>query len=195
MKINPLQFAFDTGAVSQRQFEEHVKLYKGYVEKTNAIGEELASGSSERDQANAVYSKYRGLKVSEPFALSGVILHEMYFQNMSSKPGSPCEKTMMVLEDSFGSFDGWLADFKACAKAARGWCSLCYEQRTKTFRNILQDKHDDGLIVGMYPLLVLDMYEHAYFLDYGTDKATYIDKFVGSINWDTVSKRVKALMI
>ena len=194
MKINPTQFAYDTGAVSQRQFDEHMKLYKGYVDKTNAITEELALGS-DRDKANAVYSKYRGLKDSETFALSGVILHEMYFQNMTAGPGRPCEKTQMVLEDSFGGYEGWLADFKACATAARGWCSLSYEQRTKTFRNVMQDIHDEGLIVGMYPLLVLDMYEHAYFLDYGTDKASYINKFVDSINWDAVSKRLKALMI
>ena len=194
MKINPVQFAYDTGAVSQRQFEEHMKLYKGYIDKTNAIGEELARGA-DRAAANAVYSKYRGLKESETFALSGVILHEMYFQNMTAKPGSPCEKTLMVLEDSFGSFEGWLADFKACAASARGWCCLCYEQRTKTFRNVMQDAQDKGIIVGMFPLLVLDMYEHAYFLDYGADKAAYVDKFIGSINWDAVSKRVRALMV
>ncbi|MCL2853741.1 MAG: superoxide dismutase [Defluviitaleaceae bacterium] len=194
MKINPVQFAYDTSAVSQRQFEEHMKLYKGYIDKTNAIGEELTKDAG-RDQANAVYSKYRGLKDSETFALCGAILHEMYFQNMSAKPSEPCEKTMMILEDGFGSFDNWLTDFKACATSARGWCSLCYEQRTKTFRNVMQDAHDKGPIVGMYPLLVLDMYEHAYFLDYGTDKAAYISKFAASINWDVVSKRIKALMI
>ena len=194
MKITPTQFNYDTNAVTQKQFDEHAKLYKGYVDKVNAISDELALHDAQA-QANAVYSKYRGLKDSETFALAGVILHEMYFQNMSQTSGEPDEKTMMVLEDSFGSFENWLADFKACATAARGWCVLCYEQRTKTFRNILQDAHDKGSVAGMYPLLVLDVYEHAYFMDYGTGKAAYIDKFVASINWDVVGKRVKALMV
>ncbi|MCL2618849.1 MAG: superoxide dismutase, partial [Defluviitaleaceae bacterium] len=136
----------------------------------------------------------RGLKVAETFALSGVILHEMYFQNMSAKPTSPCDKTMTVLEESFGTYDEWLIDFRACALSARGWCLLAYEQRTKTFRNLLQDAHNEGQIPGTYPLLVLDVYEHAYFLDYGTDKAAYIEKFITSINWDAVSKRLGALL-
>jgi len=194
MKINPSPFAYDTGAVSRKQFDEHIKLYKGYVDKTNSIGEKLTNRSL-ADNANAVYSEYRGLKDSETFALSGVILHEMYFQNMSASPTLPCEKTRMVLEDSFGSFESWMTDFKACATSTRGWCNLCYEQRTKTFRDIQQDTHNSGQIIGMYPLLVLDMYEHAYFLDYGTDKAAYIDKFISSINWDVVSKRLKSLMV
>jgi len=194
MKISATQFVYDTGAVSQKQFDEHIKLYNGYVGKVNAITDELAA-NGDRAQANAVYSKYRGLKDGETFALAGTILHELYFQNMSAKLSEPCEKTLMVLEDSFGSFDNWLADFKACATSARGWCILCYEQRTKTFRNIMQDTHDKGVVPGMYPLLVLDMYEHAYFLDYGTDKAAYIGKFVASVNWDAVSKRLKALKV
>ena len=194
MKINPTQFAYDSGAVSQKQFDEHMKLYQGYVSKVNSITSELAENGGQA-QANAVYSKYRGLKESETFALAGTILHELYFQNMSAKLSEPCSKTIMVLEDSFGSFDDWLADFKACAASARGWCILSYEQRTKTFRNIMQDAHDKGAVACTYPLLVLDMYEHAYFLDYGTDKAAYINKFTASINWNIVSKRFKALAV
>jgi len=194
MKINPTQFAYDTGAISQKQFDEHIKLYTGYVGKVNSITDELAKNGGQSD-ANAIYSKYRGLKDSETFALAGTILHELYFQNMSAKLSEPCEKTLMILEDSFGSFDNWLADFKACATSARGWCILGYEQRTKTFRNLMQDTHNSGAVPCVYPLLVLDMYEHAYFLDYGTDKATYINKFIASINWNIVSKRLKALSV
>ncbi|MCL2616459.1 MAG: superoxide dismutase [Defluviitaleaceae bacterium] len=194
MKIGATQFGYDTAVVSQKQFEEHIKLYKGYVDKVNAITDELANDGG-RDTANAVYSKYRGLKDGESFALAGVVLHEMYFQNMGAGGGEPDIKTRMILEDSFGSYEGWLEDFKACATAARGWCVFCYEQRTRTFRNIMQDTHDKGPVMGMYPLLILDVYEHAYFLDFGTDKASYINKFVGAVNWDVVGKRVKALMV
>ena len=194
MKISPVQFSYDTDAVSQRQFDEHIKLYKGYVDKTNSVTQELSQNGGQ-NQANSAYSLYRGLKEGESFVLSGTILHEMYFQNMTAHPSTPCEKTRMILEDSFGSFDNWLVDFKACATAARGWCILSYEQRTKTFRNIMLDTHDTGSVIGMYPLLILDMYEHAYFLDYGTDKASYIGKFISSINWNVISTRLKALMV
>ncbi|MCL2673929.1 MAG: superoxide dismutase [Defluviitaleaceae bacterium] len=194
MKINPTPFVYDTAAVSQKQFDEHMKLYQGYVTKVNAITAVLNTDDYQA-QANAVSSRYRGLKQGESFALAGTILHELYFQNMSAKLSDPCEKTLMVLEDSFGSFDTWLEDFIACATSARGWCILSYEQRTKTFRNIMQDTHDNGAVACAYPLLVLDMYEHAYFLDYGTDKAAYINKFIASINWNAVSKRLKALSV
>ena len=174
--------------LSQRQFDEHIKLYKGYVGKVNEITNDLASFEG-RDKANATYSQYRGLKKGESYALDGMILHELYFPLLGSKQTQPMPKTMDIFDDYFGGYENWRSDFVACGLAARGWAVLIYEQRTGSYRNILLDSHDDGLVCGGFPLIILDVYEHAYFIDYGTDKGQYIDKFINSLCWDLVEKK------
>ena len=102
-------------------------------------------------------------------------------------------KTQNLINRFFGGTDKWKEDFIACATSARGWCVLVYEQRTGTCRNILLDSHDDGNIATAYPIIALDMYEHAYFIDYGTDKAAYINRFISNIPWGLIEKRVSVL--
>lgn len=192
MDIKAKHFPFDTSAVSKKQFDEHMKLYKGYVDKTNQITNKLSTGG-ELPGANATYSPYRGLKKGETYAIDGVILHEAYFQNMTETKTLPGPLTARIFHDTFGGYEAWKEDMVACGKAARGWSVLVYEQRTGCFRNILLDLHDDGLICMAFPLIVMDMYEHAYFLDYGTDKEKYIHRFIDSINWEVIEKRVQKL--
>ena len=190
--VEAKNFPFNTHAITVEQFEAHIKLYKGYVDKMNEVTDKLAQ-QTPPVVANATYSLYRGLKKGETYAAAGVILHEAYFQNMTAKATRPCENTAAALTKHFGSFDRWLDDFTSCASAARGWCLLAYEQRSKSLRNILLDLHDEGMIPLSFPLLVLDMYEHAYFMDYSTDKASYIKNFIKSICWETVSQRLEKL--
>ena len=192
MEIHAIDFVYDTAVISKKQFDEHIKLYKGYVDKVNAITSQLAS-DGDRPAANATYSLYRGLKKGETYALDGVLLHELYFQNLSDGKTPMGKETTALLEKQFGSVENWMDDCKACSLSARGWCVLAYEQRTETFRNLLFDLHDDGPVMGAYPLIVLDMYEHAYFLDYGTDKAGYIQNLINGIDWSAVERRVKRL--
>lgn len=190
MTIRQQTFPYNTNAVSKKQFEEHLKLYKGYVDKSNAIYDDLLAGPQLQKDANKTYSEYRGLKKGESYALDGVILHELYFQNMTQTSGAAGTGFRSLAERCFGGFDKWANDFTACAKAARGWCVAAFEQRTETLRNILLDAHDEGVVCAAYPLLVIDMYEHAYFMDYGTDAAGYIKKFMDSVCWKTVDERV-----
>lgn len=194
MIIQPMDFIYDKGntVISQKQFDTHSKLYKGYVDKVNEVTDILSS-DGEQKNANSTYSKYRGLKRGETFALDGVILHELYFENIGQPSEMPPAEFSQTIQDNFSGKENWLDDFKACGKASRGWCILCYEQRTKTFRNISLDAHDFGLVAYIIPLIALDMYEHAYFLDYATDKNKYIDNFVKNINWDVVQKRMNCL--
>ena len=98
------------------------------------------------------------------------------------------------MDKFFGGLANWKEDFTACAKAARGWCVFAYEQRTGACRNILLDTHDEGNIAASYPIIVLDVYEHAYFSDYGTDKAAYINRFINNIPWDAVEKRAAVVI-
>jgi len=193
MQINAMPFTHKTGVVSRKQFDDHLTLYHGYVDKTNEITNVLAT-NPEYASANATASHYRGWKRGETYAIDGVILHELYFQNLGSESGPPGPKMQALVDRYFGGYDKWKEDFIACATSARGWCILVYEQRTKTCRNILLDNHHDGNIATAFPVVVLDMYEHAYFLDYGTDKAAYINRFIGQIAWDTVEKRAAAVV-
>ena len=193
MEITAIPFVHQTDVVGQKTFNDHLKLYQGYVDKTNEISLKLAA-STDLASANATYSAYRGLKRGESFALDGVILHELYFQNLVTGNSPIGSRTSRLLDRSWGSFEGWKEAFTASAKTARGWCILAYEQRTQTCRNIVLDSHDEGLICGAYPLLVLDMYEHAYMPDYGIDKAAYINRFIAEIPWEVVEKRSGAVI-
>ncbi|MCL2835246.1 MAG: Fe-Mn family superoxide dismutase [Defluviitaleaceae bacterium] len=159
MRIREIPFAHNTGLVSEKAYDEHLKLYKGYIGKSNEIAEELDK-NAERDKANKTYSFYRGLKKGEGYAMDGVILHELYFRNIGGSETKPGARFTALAERNFGRMERWADDFIACAKSARGWCVACFEQRTGTLRNILQDAHDEGIITSSYPLLILDMYEY-----------------------------------
>ena len=193
MEITPKNYPYKTGVVTRKQFDDHMVLYNGYIKKTNEIANTLET-NPETTNANAAYSHYRGLKKGQTFALNGVILHELYFENLGSETAPIGKNTQHLLDKHFGGTDKWKADFIATALSARGWCVLAYEQRTAACHNFLFDAHDQGQITLAYPLIILDMYEHAYFLDYGTDKAAYINRFISQIPWDAVEKRVSAVM-
>ena len=180
--------------LSQKQFDEHVKLYKGYVGKVNEITDDLIL-FQDRSGANATYSPYRALKKAETYALNGMILHELYFPLLGNKETQPGPKTNDIIDKQFGGYENWKADFIACGMAARGWAVFIYEQRTDSFRNILLDLHDEGYVTGGFPLVIIDVYEHAYFIDYATDKGKYINRFIDSLRWDLVEKKVASLSI
>ncbi|MCL2416160.1 MAG: Fe-Mn family superoxide dismutase [Defluviitaleaceae bacterium] len=193
MKIQKFDFAHNTNVVSERLYNEHLKLYEGYISKINEIDETLAE-NPEIAGSNSTYSHYRGLKKGETFALNGVILHEEYFRNMGGGRKEIGAATTRLLNHFFGATDVWVRDFAACAASARGWCCMIYDQRGRVLRNILQDSHDDGVINMSFPIIVLDMYEHAYFMDYGTDKAAYIKNFMENIDWDIVEGRAEKVV-
>lgn len=192
MEITAKTFAYNTGVVTRKQFDDHLTLYNGYIKKTNEIANTLAT-NPELASANATQSHYRGLKRGQTYALDGVILHELYFENLGNTTTPIGKATQKLMDMYFGGVEKWKVDFIACSTSARGWCALSYEQRTRRCTNFLFDSHDDGQITLAYPLIVLDMYEHAYFLDYGTDKAAYINRFISQIPWDAVEKRVAAV--
>lgn len=185
----PFRYTDDITAVNRAQFEVHIKLYEGYVDKINEIDGILA-GDAGRDKANATFSFYRECKRGETYALNGVILHELYFTNMGGRSAGPEAVTLRCLEQDFKSFSRWQADFIATAQASRGWALLCYDQRSARYRNISLDAHDIGNIAYSAPVLVLDVYEHAYFLQYANKKDEYIKRFMNNINWMEVAQRM-----
>ena len=191
MKLKEENFGHNDSitAVSKHQLDVHVQIYKGYIPKINEIHETLAN-DPQWPKSNSIYSHFRGLKLEESFALDAIILHELYFTNMGGHERGPLTETMSVLESCFGGFGAFKEDFIATATAARGWCVLGYEQRSGQYMNMLQDTHNQGVFTASHPVLVLDVYEHAYFIDYPNKKADYIKAFMDNINWAEVEKRV-----
>ena len=176
--------------LSERQLSEHHDvLYVGYVKKADAIAEAVKNVSLEG--VNATYSDLRELKVEETFAVNGVKLHEAYFDNLGGKGGAPSGAIKKMIERDFGSVEKWTAQFKACGMAARGWVVLAYDLETKHLRNVVCDVHNQGGIWNCVTLLVLDVYEHAYFLDYATARAKYLETFMKNLDWEEVNKRMK----
>ncbi|NLL00964.1 MAG: superoxide dismutase [Clostridiales bacterium] len=190
-KIN-FQYTDDITVVDRDQFEAHIRLYEGYVKKINEI-DEILQNNPGREEANATFSFFRECKRGETYALDGVILHELYFENMggSGQMNTPNLSITAQLEMDFGSFVNWEADFIATAKASRGWAVLCFDQRSYRLRNISLDSHDLGNIAYSAPMLVLDVYEHAYFLQYADNKTEYINRFMENINWEVVGQRME----
>lgn len=189
--IEKVQFTHtdDITVVNKEQFDAHMRLYEGYVTNINKIDDILNEGDAQRDQSNTTFSYYRELKRGETFALNGVILHELYFENIGGD-SEPKQDVVEMLENDFGSFKNWEDDFEATAKASRGWAVLAFDQRSNRLRNISLDAHDVGNIAYSAPILVLDMYEHAYFLQYADKKVDYINNFMKNINWAVVAERM-----
>lgn len=176
---------------SDRQIQEHRDvLYKGYVNKINEIEEKLSKVEA---AGNATYSDYRELKIEETFATNGVSLHEGYFENLGGAGGKPTGKLAKLIERDFGSYDNFLKDMKAAATSARGWVVLALNLLDGRLHNYVCERHDVGGVWWSWPLLILDVYEHAYFIDYGVKRADYIQAFIDNVNWETVSKRLEDL--
>lgn len=188
-KIN-FTYSDDITVINEEQFDVHMRLYEGYIKSMNEIDRILGSDDAQRDKANATFSFYRELKRGETYALDGVILHELYFENIGGRQEKPDRSVREMLEHDFGRFENWQEDFIATAKASRGWAILCFDQRSQKLRNISLDSHDLGNITYSAPALVLDVYEHAYFLQYQDKKAEYINRFLKNINWKVVSDRL-----
>ncbi len=177
---------------SQRQLSEHHGiLYKGYVNKVNEIRSLLQS--VEYDKANQSFSDLRAMKIEETFALNGAKLHEAYFENLGGSGAEADGEILTMINRDFGSYNAWETDFKATGMAVRGWVVLAYDKESGTLHNFGSDSHNLGAIWNSVPILVMDVYEHAYMIDYGVKRPPYIDAFMKNINWQVVNSRLAKL--
>lgn len=172
--------------LSEKLMKDHYKLYEGYVKKANEISEKLKT--VDLSSANATYSDLRALKLGYSFAVNGVKSHELYFENLSGNGKAPEGWIGSKIADTFGSYENWLADMKATGIAARGWVWFAFDWQNGSVFNYLGDAHDAFPIWHATPLVALDVYEHAYFTDYGTGRADYIDAFFKNLNWNSVEE-------
>jgi len=181
--------------ISNDQVEPHFEAhYKGYVTKYNEIQEKLADlNFSDRSKANQNYSEYRELKVEETFNYMGVVLHELYFGHLGAK-GQPSEAFKNKVEEDFGSWDACVQELKAAGIAFRGWAVLGLDVFSGRLVVNGLDAHNLYNFTGLIPLIILDTYEHAYYVDYKNKRPPYIDAFLENINWDVVNERFEKAM-
>ena len=176
--------------LSEKQLAEHHDvLYAGYVKKTNEI--RAALKEVDLTAANATFSQLRELKVEETFAVNGVKLHESYFDSMAATKNVGGSMLAGWIAADFGSMENWLAEFAACGLAARGWVVLAFDFKDGRLHNYMNDVHNQGGIWGAMPLIVLDVYEHAYFLDYATGRKKYIEAFMNNLNFAPADEIIK----
>ena len=176
--------------ISRASIEAHYRLYQGYVGKRNEILAALAG--LDRSAANQIYSELRALKVELSFAVGGVKNHELYFGHLGGRGGDPSGAIRGLIERDFGSIAAWRDDLKATAMAARGWAWTAYDWDERRLSNYIGDAQNTYPVWNATPLVALDTYEHAYFLDYQTDRAAYIDAFFANLDWSVVNGWVAA---
>ena len=190
-KLEARKFASirELNGISARTMEEHYELYKGYIGKSNEIQEKL--NTVDRASANQIYSDLRSLRVDLSFALGGVKNHEIYFGHLGGKGGQPTGKTMELIKRDFPSYDAFLADFKASGLAARGWVWLAYDHDWGTLTTVVGDAQNTFPLWNASPILALDVYEHAYWIDYGRARAKYIEAFFNNLDWNVVEQNLE----
>ncbi len=190
-KARPLKYEEIQGFLSKEQLTPHHQAhYGGAIKSLGQIESELEG--ADRSKANANYSAVRELKREQVHAVNSVILHELYFDGMTPEPRDPGEASLDALKKRFGSLDKWVEDFKAAAVAARGWAILALQPANGRLYNLLTDVHDVGPMVLGIPLVVIDCYEHAFYVDYKNKKGEYVGAYPKHIDWAEVDRRVKA---
>jgi Fe-Mn family superoxide dismutase len=184
---------YELDGISRESVEAHYKLYQGYVAKRNEILGAL--GEVDLSSANQVYSEIRALKVDLTFAIGGIKNHEIYFEHLGGDGGDPDGAIGDLIERDFGSAGNWKADLTATGMAGRGWAWTAYDWDEGRLFNYLGDAQNTFPIWNATPLIALDVYEHAYFLDYQTDRAGYIEAFFANLDWSTINDWVNGYAI
>jgi len=177
--------------LSDPQLAAHFKLYEGYVKKINEIEEKLMT--VDKSLANYSFGEYSELKRREAVAFNGTYLHEMYFENMKGAPTEASAALKAAVEGSFGSMADWEKDMRASAASTPGWVLLTFNKMDKKLHHYIMYEHHMNYPIHQVPLMALDCWEHAFMIDYGIDKASYLNTFVKAIDWEVLSERFGAI--
>jgi len=175
---------------SETLLKNHFTLYQGYVANTNRLLDSLASMLKEGKVGTPEYAE---LKRRLGFEFNGMRLHEYYFENLGGKGAiDKSGRLGKKLAEDFGSYEDWERDFKGTGTMRGiGWAILYQDNVTGRLINQWINEHETGHLAGGIPILVLDVFEHAFMIDYGLKRADYIETFFKNINWDKVDSRLK----
>jgi Fe-Mn family superoxide dismutase len=186
-QVKPLKYTELNGISAKQLAEHHDVLYAGYVKKLNEIRSKLVD--ADLSEANASYSFYGELKRQETFTANAIRLHEMYFDNLGGD-GVCTGDILQLINEDFGSFEAWKDDMMAAGICARGWVVCAFDWTDGHIYNYVCDAHNLGCIWGCSPLVVLDVYEHAYFIDYATARKNYLDAFFRNLDYSFVNNLI-----
>ena len=194
MTYTPQDFSnlLGTKGFSDRLLQNHFKLYQGYVTNTNKLLETFAAMAKEGKTGTPEFAE---LKRRFGWEFNGMRLHELYFSNMNKnqKTLAASSPLMKKMAESFGSAEECEKAFIATgAMRGIGWVIMYYDPVAKKVMHTWINEHDVGHLAGCPPLLIMDVFEHAYMVDYDTNKAEYIKAFLAAIDWEVVEKRYNA---
>ena len=185
--------------ISDRTLETHFKLYEGYVKETNRLSEELREFLKDGKIDHEEMPAYSELTRRLGFEYNGMVLHELYFANLvkgEAKGPSGGSAFLKAVTDSFGSYELWRTAFMSVGNMRGvGW-AICYQDpATGSVSNHWVTLHEHGNVAGFIPLLIMDVWEHAYLLDYRpAERTRYIEAFFANINWPTIDARAAGAM-
>jgi len=191
-KPKPLKHKSIPGFLSAEQIAPHHTAHyggalKGYSSADAKVEASIKSGRAL--DGNAFASLKRAINSKG----NSVVLHEMYFDGMAPAMVNPAEHVRTAIENRFGSIDKWAGDFIASAKSAAGWAMLVQHPVNRKLYNVVSDEHAMGVVWMAMPLVVIDTYEHAFYIDYQNRKSEYVEKFVDHIDWNEVNTRFRSL--
>lgn len=186
------QFDIKTDYLSKSNIDNHIELYKGYIENFNEISAQL--DSIDKSSVNSNNSDFRNLKHDETYNMNAAYLHELFFANIGDNNSRINMDTLsyMRLSRDFGTFDDWQKDFMACAMSSRcGWAVTYLNMYTQSYMNCVIDLHTQEIPAGMYPIIVMDMWQHSYYKDYLKDAKTYLIAMMKQLRWPVIEKRIE----
>ncbi len=183
--------------ISDKTMEMHFKLYEGYVTNTNLLTERITEILSDGKVDQEEMPSYSELTRRLGFEYNGMVLHEYYFGNMKKGAGGDASRGEFrsAVERSFPSYAIWKTDFTSVAKMRGvGWSIAYLDPASGRVSNHWIELHQSGNVAGFIPLVVMDVWEHAYLLDYKpADRPKYIDAFMSNVDWDVVENRTAAV--
>ncbi|MGB4942864.1 MAG: Fe-Mn family superoxide dismutase [Candidatus Moraniibacteriota bacterium] len=175
---------------SDTLLNNHFTLYEGYVKNTNALSDKLKALSEKGEFSTPEFAEF---KRRFGWEWNGMRLHELYFGNMTKESTLLSDGTLQKgLIATYGSVEDWKKNFVGTGSMRGiGWVILVHDAETGKLSNVWVNEHDLGHLVGTTPLLVMDVFEHAFMIDYGLKRADYIEAFFRSIDWKIVEQRLK----
>ena len=187
----PLRHKSIPGFLSAEQIApHHTAHYGGALRGYSGLDNKLEAGIKEGTAIDP--NAYGAMQRARQSKGNSVTLHELYFDNLVPNLLDPKAEVRAAIEKRFGSLDGWANDFQASAKAAAGWAMLTYHPINGKLYNVVSDEHAQGPLWMAAPLVVIDVYEHAFYIDYHNRKAEYVEKFMNHIDWSVVNDRYRA---
>ena len=185
--INYDHFIDKMPKIQKGLWETHFKLYQGYVAQVNLLNQLI------KTKAGVSTFEFQSIKRQLGWEYNGMVLHQLYFENLGGDGNiSPTSPIYKKIKTQWGSYENWMAEFKkTCNERGVGWSVLYYDRSRDSLYNAWIADHADGAFVGAIPLFVVDLWEHAYLCQFGTNRDQYVETIFEYAEWNVVNERWK----